>query len=132
MEQINQQDNLSNVVQAMSELSLSEIDFAMQKLIELRKEKLPSVLSQKETEILKKVNRPVPGEINSRYNNLKEKRDQHRLSAEEHQEIIELTTYLEQHNVERLQALIELAKIRNISLTDLIESLELKPMLDAS
>jgi hypothetical protein len=132
MENIKPHENFGHIIQVLSQLSLKEIDLAMQKLIELRKQKLPSVLSIEETEILKNINRGVPDEINSRYNALKEKRNQESLTEEEHKELIELTGYMEQHDVERLQSLMELAKIRNISLEELIKNLELKPMLDAS
>lgn len=132
MEHINPHENFGHIIQVLSRLSLKEIDLAMQKLIELRKQKLPSVLSIEETEILKNINRGVPDEINSRYNALKEKRNQESLTEEEHKELIELTGYMEQHDVARLQSLVELAKIRNISLEELIKNLELKPMLDAT
>jgi len=126
------QKRLNNVYQNLNELNLLELDQVMFRIIGLRKQKLPNVLSKIETELLQKINLSAPIEIQKRYNCLIKKRKKETLKDQEHQELIELTAYIENQNVQRLSYLIELAKIRNKTLDELIEQLEIKPRLYVS
>ena len=99
----------------------------MLQIIDLRKSKLPGVLNGKETKLLQAINRGVPTEIKERYDVLIGKKEKEDLTEDDYQELIELTAYMENHNVQRLKSLVELAKLRNVSLDDIIAQLELKP-----
>lgn len=112
-----------------SGLSLSEFDQVITQLIGLRKQKLPGVLSQAEADLLKKINKSLPPEIQMRYDYLMNLRQSEEIKEDEYQELLELTSFTENLNVKRLEFLIQLAKLRNVSLDDLIEQLELKPQL---
>jgi hypothetical protein len=126
------QRQLKNVYQNLVELNLLEIDQVMHKIIGLRKQKLPNVLSQTETELIQKINQAAPAEIQKRYNYLIKKRKNESLNEIEHHELVELTSYIENQNVQRLGYLIELAKIKNKTLDEIIEQLEIKPGLYVS
>jgi hypothetical protein len=117
---------LTGIFQTLSSLSLSDLDQVMKEVIGLRKQKLPGVLSLVEADLLKKINKPVPYEIQQRYNNLVNLRNGKKLTDIEHQELLELTSYTENFNVNRLENILQLANLRNISLDDLLEQLELK------
>jgi len=67
--------------------------------------------------------------IQKRYNFLIKKRNNETLTDEEYQELLELTTYMENLGVKRLEYLLELAKLRNLSLDEIVEQLQLKPRL---
>jgi hypothetical protein len=121
------QKQLNNVFQKLNQLNLLELDEVMNRIVGLRKQKLPNVLTQIETDLLRKINYPAPAEIQRRYDFLIKKRKNESLKDAEYQELIELTAYFENQNVQRLSYLIELAKLRNVSLDELIEQLELKP-----
>jgi len=123
------QKQLNNVFQKLSELNLLELDEVMNKVVGLRKQKLPNVLSKIETDLLRKINHPAPTEIQKRYDFLIKKRRNESLKVTDQQELLELTSYFENQNVQRLGYLIELAKVRNISLDELIEQLDIKPRL---
>ncbi len=120
------------IFQTLSSLSLSELDQVMKQLIGLRKQKLPGVLSFVEADLLKKINKPVPFEIQQRYDFLIDKRNTKNLTDIEYQELLELTSYTESINVNRLENLLQLANLRNISLDTLIEQLELKPQINVA
>ncbi len=120
---------LNTIYQSLTALNVLELDNVMQQIITLRRKKLPSVLSQSETELLRKINAGVPFEIQKRFDNLIKKRISETLNDEEYQELIELTAYMENHGVQRLEHLIELAKLRNVTLDEIIEQLQIKPRL---
>jgi hypothetical protein len=123
------QKQLNHVFQKLNELNLHELDEVMQRIVGIRKKKLPNVLSQDETELLRKINHTAPIEIQKRYDILIKKRKNESLNDPEYQELLELTSYFENQNIRRLGYLIELAKIRNVSLDELIGQLEIKPRL---
>jgi len=120
---------LNSIYQSLSILNVIELDQVMQEVLILRRKKLPSVLSQNETELLKKINTGAPSVIQKRYNFLVKKRNNETLTDEEYQELLELTTYMENLGVKRLEYLLELAKLRNLSLDEIVEQLQLKPRL---
>lgn len=132
MENISHQDNIENVLESLGGLTVKEIDLVLQNLIKIRRQKLPSVLSEKESELIKKINRQLPEEIRSRYNILLNKKESQSLSDQEYAELLELTRYAEQFDVDRLKHLSDLARLRNISLAQLIDDLELKPVVNVS
>jgi hypothetical protein len=123
---------LLSIFQTLSSLSLSELDLVMKKVIGIRKQKLPGVLSPAEADLLKKINIPPPYEIQQRYDYLIDLRKKEKLNEAQYQELLELTTFTENLNVKRLEYLVQLAKLRNVSLDDLIEQLELKPQLNVA
>jgi len=132
MENLIPQQPLTGIFQTLSLLSLSDLDQVMKQVIGLRKQKLPGVLSQIEADLLKRINTPPPFEIQQRYDYLNGLRKKEKLTDDEYQELLELTSFTENLNVKRLENLLQLAKLRNISLDDLIEQLELKPQLNVA
>ena len=132
MENISQHSNFDNIIQSLSNLNLNELDLLMSRLVGLRRQKLPSVLTELESGLLKKINTPIPMEIQKRYDLLIDKRDDQKLSDEEYNELIELTAYSEQHTVQRLEYLMELSRVKNVSLDDLMDELELKPGINVA
>jgi hypothetical protein len=82
------------------------------------------------TAIYKKLN--LSKELQNRYNVLVKKRHNETLTEVEYQDLINLTTQVESINNQRLIHLIELSKLRNQSLDDIITSFEIKPRLNVS
>ncbi len=89
MENISQQDNFNSIIQSLSKLDLIEMDQVMSSLLGLRRQKLPSVLSELESSLLKKINTPIPSVIQRRYTSLLDKRDKQTLKEDEYNELIE-------------------------------------------
>jgi hypothetical protein len=80
-------------------------------------------VSQAESELLLKINQGIPLALQQRFNVLSAKRQAHTLTLEEHQELIQITEHIEQLDAKRLQYLIELAALRNVSLDEIIQQL---------
>jgi len=132
MDNISQPQQLNQIFQSLTPLGLSELDQVMKKLIGLRRQRLSTVLTQTESDLLKKINTSAPAEIQKRFDNLLGKRDNETLSDNEYEELLELTRYTETLNVQRLEYLLELARLRNIPLDELIKQIELKPQLNVA
>ena len=120
---------LDKIYQSLSILNVIELEQVMQEVINLRRKKLPTVLTQNETELLRMINTGAPSVIQKRYNFLVKKRNNQTLNDVEFQELLELTAYMENMGVKRLENLLELAKLKNLSLDEIVEQLQLKPRL---
>ena len=84
-------------------------------------------LSAPETALLERINRSLSSTEWQRYHHLQDKRQAENLTQSELQELIAFSDRLEELNVERLQALVELAQIRNTTAIALMDELGLKP-----
>jgi HPt (histidine-containing phosphotransfer) domain-containing protein len=80
-----------------------------------------------EIELLQKVNQALPEEIQQQYNDLSEKMRSGTIAPNEHQNLLGLIDIVEQADAERLQHLLELSRLRNIPLTELMQQLDLHP-----
>ena len=85
-------------------------------------------LSERESELLTKINQGLPSELQERLNELIQKRRAETISAKELRELKKLTDEVERLDAGRLELLIELAAMRNVSLRKLIKQLGLKPV----
>lgn len=132
MDNLSQPQQLNQIYQSVSSLGLSELDQVIKRLIGLRRQRLTTVLSETESDLLRKINSLAPAEIQMRFDHLLEKRKKETLTDNEYEELLELTKYTENLNVQRLEYILELAKLRNITLDELILQLELKPQLDVA
>ena len=80
-----------------------------------------------EIELLQKINQTLPDEVQQQYNDLSEKMLSGAISPNEHQELLKLIDIVEQNDGDRLQHLIQLSQLRNISLPELMQQLDIHP-----
>jgi hypothetical protein len=73
----------------------------------------------KEASLLEIIQRHLPETEQARLNELRDRCEWGNLTEAEHQELIRYEDHLEQHRVERLEALMELARLRNLDLVTL-------------
>jgi len=116
------------LIQAVEQLSQAELDQFIERVLQFKAQKVASSLKKDESELLIKINQSLPQELEELYLTLIEKRDQETLTNAEYDKLLELTETVEKHEVQRLEYLIQLANIRQISLTDLITQMGLKPI----
>jgi hypothetical protein len=115
------------LLNAASQLPQVELEQFVTKLFVLKaKERVPS-LSQHESELLLRINQPLPPSKRKRLNQLIKKRRAYTITPNELQELKQMTNEIELSDAERLKCLIELAAIRNVSLDELIKQLGLNP-----
>lgn len=113
------------LLHAIDQLDAEELDTFVTRVLALRARRRSRRLDT-EAELLQQINRGLPREVQQRYEALIEKRDARTLSPEEHSELLQLTDRAEQADGERLEALIELARLRQISLEELLRDLGLR------
>ncbi|HEX9991040.1 MAG TPA: hypothetical protein VGE45_21480 [Chloroflexia bacterium] len=80
-----------------------------------------------ESELLMKIKEELPEEVYKRYDKLAIKCRKGTLTLEEHKELISITDNMENLSAQRIRYLIELAQLRNTTLTELMETLGIKP-----
>ncbi len=78
-----------------------------------------------ELELLQKINQALPEEIQQKYNELSAKMRSQTITPEEHQDLLKLIDIVEQADGDRLQHLIKLSQLRNISLAELMKQLQI-------
>jgi len=84
-------------------------------------------LPGEEAELLHKINQGLPSDVQQRYDELVGRRRAETLTSAEHRELLALIDRIEQSDAERVQALTELAQLRNISVATLITELGIHP-----
>ncbi len=107
------------------ELSLSELDRLVAKIINLRAQRAAPSVPASEAELLLKINRGLPAPIQSRAQELTAKRDTKTLTPSEHEELKRLSLQAEEMEAERIQHLTQLARLRHSTLAELMNRLGL-------
>ena len=67
--------------------------------------------------------------MQQQYNDLSAKMRSQTITPEEHQDLLKLIDIVEKADGDRLQHLIQLSQLRNISLAELMEQLQIYPQL---
>ena len=80
-----------------------------------------------ELELLQKINQALPEEIQQKYIDLSAKMRSQTITPEEHQDLLKLIDIVEKADGDRLQNLIQLSQLRNISLAELMKQLQIHP-----
>lgn len=116
------------LLQAALQMSREELEQFVARLFALKARQETPGLSERETELLMKINQGLPPNTQHRLNELIDKRQSYTITQEELQELIQLTDQAESFDVERLKQLIELAHLRGVTLDELITKLGIKPV----
>jgi hypothetical protein len=119
--------SLETIYQALPSLTVVQLDDLIREVFDVRKQKIPHVLSEEETVLLHKIYTTIPTEIMIKYTVLQDKKALMPLSEQEYSDLLALTALIEEHDVNRLLALTALAKLRNQPLKTLMETLGIKP-----
>ncbi len=125
--QISAELTTDTILEAIKQFNSAELEELTVQLHTLRAKKTTPHLSQRETELLKKINEGVPPEISRPLQALRAKLEDETITETEHVELLRLVDEVEMFDVERLTWLIELAHLRNQTLTQLIDALDLHP-----
>ncbi|MCC6724710.1 MAG: STAS/SEC14 domain-containing protein [Saprospiraceae bacterium] len=118
---------MNEILHGVSELDTPDLEnFFHQVAHLLAKRKAPS-LAKREAELLLKISEGYPVELRKKYDALASKMQDKTISPDEHREILNLTDRMEALDAKRLELLLELAQLRNISLDQLLSQLGLPP-----
>lgn len=121
------QTKADQLLDAVLQLPRPELDKFITKLQVLRRHSEVPRLPKRESELLRKINQDVPHQLHRRYETLRRKRRQNKLTRSELQELLALTEQMEQFDVERLNLIAELAELRGLPLSELMHQMGLEP-----
>lgn len=113
----------TQLTQVIEQLSLAELDRFADELTALRARRRAPVLSADESTLFATINQSLSADERNRLAELGEKRADETLTPEEHQELLTLQQRLEALHAARMKALSELAKLRGLTLTAIMEQL---------
>ncbi len=109
--------------QVIEQLSLAELDRFADEVTALRARRHAPVLSRDESALFAIINQSLSETERFRLEELGEKRADETLTPEEHQELLRLQQRLEALHAARMKALADLAKLRGVTLTVVMEQL---------
>lgn len=116
---------LDEILKGISQLDTPDLEQFLEQVSRLLAHRKAQSLSKREAELLVKINRGVEAQKAERYRQLADKLNEERATPEEHQELLNLIEYIEAKDGERLEALIELAGLRGLTLNGLMDQLDL-------
>ncbi|MCP4701190.1 MAG: STAS/SEC14 domain-containing protein [Gammaproteobacteria bacterium] len=127
MTEVRSQVSLNDLLNGVAQLDTSELEQFISQVLTLRAKRIAPSFSKQEAEILEKINQGLPPETQQRYNEMIAKRRAETLTSEEHLELSALIDRIELADVERVKALTNLAQLRNVSVTALMTTLNIRP-----
>jgi hypothetical protein len=124
------QIGFDDMVQGAAQMETSELEkFTDQLSHILARRKTPSP-SERELALISKIYETLQPETQKRYDGLQAKLSSETISETEYNELLGLTKIAEEHNVHWLQAVVELAQLRNVSPQEVIRQLGLNKRFD--
>jgi len=121
----NMQPSLSveAILTTVRQMPIAELEQLVDQVIAIRAERVATHLTADKSASLARINKGLPAEDRDRMRALIEKRDNETITAEEWQELAALTDRLELLHAERLAALTESAKLRGVTLDEVMSQL---------
>jgi preprotein translocase subunit SecA len=118
---------LNQLLNSAAQLEMTDLEqLAAQVNFLLAQRKVPS-LSASEAELLQTINQGLPESTQRRYDELRGKLRAETITPAEHQEFLALVDLVEQADADRLQHLITLSQLRQVSLPTLMYQLGIQP-----
>jgi len=112
-------DIQQRAISLIKQLPQNKLEAVVQLLEVLTESQIQSIENTEETHLLEIIQRRLPEVEQNRLNELRDRCEWGTLSATEHQELLRYEDSLEQYRVERLEAMMQLAKLRDIDLSTL-------------
>lgn len=111
------------MVQAVEQLSPAELDRFAEEVAAVRARRRAPMLSEDESALFAIINQTLPETDRQRLTELGEQRANETLTPDEHRELLELQQRLEALHAARMKALAQLAEMRGVTLTTVMEQL---------
>ena len=120
---IESQISFQDLLKGVEQLEIKDLEEFVESVLKIRAKKVAPSLSNKESALLKKINKPLPKKLQERFEVLNQKRKEETLTSAEQKELINITKKFESLNVLRLKALADLYKIRQTPVRELMNQL---------
>lgn len=124
--QITSRISTEDLLHGVESLPTEELEQFMARVLALCARRKANSLGEQESKLLQLINRPVPATLQSRYDLLTQKQRANTLSADEYTELLQVIEQIEQFDAERVQHLVTLAQLRQVSLDKLMQDLGIR------
>ena len=115
------------LLHAVQQLPPSELAAFIAQVLRLHAQYQAPHVGQSETELLLQVNQGLAPELRRRFDELVARRQAATITPDEMRELIQITDQIEQDDARRLAALADLAHLRGMTLTELMQILGIQP-----
>ena len=119
-----------NLIEAVEQLEDDELSNFVKEVLHVRARRFAPVLNHQESELFQEINQWLTEEETQRRDKLLEKLDVETLTESEYKELLQLNDKVESLNVRRLEALVQLAVLRQTTLDQLMNDLGLNTLSD--
>ncbi len=127
--QIQSEIDTQILLNGVAQMPLNELEYFVQELNALITRKKTNNKTYRERSLLTKINQTVlPKNKIERYISLHHKLESETLTESEHSEFMDLVAQDEEQRNQRVKYMIELAQLRNITLSQLMQTLGLNPI----
>jgi len=116
-----------NLLKAVEQLSLTDLEQLMNQVVALQARCKAPCLTKDESELMLKISQSAPPDVRKRFAELVARRQEEKLTPDEHQELLRLNDLIEKSDAERMRHMLELARIRGVSLEVMMEELGMHP-----
>lgn len=113
------------IIDDLARLTARQLETVIEHASALRLQKRQAVMSERESEILRAINRGLSAEKSARLQRLQEKLRHETIQPREHKQLLRLSDELEKLAAQRLKGLIELALLRKTSVPKLMSEMGL-------
>ena len=124
--QIEAQLSSVELLRAAEQLKLPELEELVANLLAIQADRRAPRLLRAEAELLQIINRAAPADARKRFDALNSRRRSESLTEEEQSELLRLIDQMEAFDVQRVEALSELARLRKVSLKALMKDLHIR------
>ena len=124
--QIEAQLSSVELLRAAEQLRPPELEEFVASLLALQADRRAPRLHRAEAELLQIINRAPPVDAQKRFDELNSRRRLETLTEEEQSELLRLIDQMEALDVQRVEALSELARLRRVSLNALMNELHIR------
>jgi hypothetical protein len=115
--------SVDELLRAVDDLSESDLENLVNRVRSVRISRKPSILSTQETALLLQINHALPEELHQEFLVLRDRRDAETITEAENQHLSDVNDRIEILAAERAEALVELANLRQVTLTKLMDDL---------
>lgn len=113
-----------DILKGVSNLETNEIVQFMHEISRIVANRKVKALSFRESDLLKNINDSIPQKLDMQYETLALKLNDETITEKEHQQLLKIIAKLEEAKAKKLEYMIELARLRNISLKELAKQLQ--------
>jgi hypothetical protein len=114
---------LDELLKAANQLDKTDLETLLNRLLLMRARRQAPILPTQEASLLIQINQGIPMDLYQQYQTLAEKRDAETLTDQEYQTLLQLSDRIEQLTAHRLEALVNLATLRQVPLLQLMDDL---------